>query len=72
MTIKVSRMKAIFWMTIFLILIAPLQDIRAATGPYVIAVDGLAKQEVGIGGTEWLNPLSWGIIKGKRGIWPGR
>ena len=28
-------MKAVFWMAIFLTLVIPCQDIRAATGPYV-------------------------------------
>jgi hypothetical protein len=44
----------IAFVVILIILIVPFQDIRAATGPYVIAVDGLAGQQVGPGLMEWL------------------
>ena len=60
-------MRVLFWITISLFLIIPFQYIRAATSPYVIAVDGLAKQEVGISWTEWLNPISWGQSKVEKG-----
>jgi hypothetical protein len=60
-------MTPVFWITIFFALIIPFQDSRATPGPYVIAVDGLTKQEVGISWTEWLNPLSWGQSKVEKG-----